>query len=154
MSYLASFKIYLSSQAISADRVIDVFRQYSKDGKSASSAISILKGEGISYRRINMLEDFRRAGSLINVRPGNIRGEMKALDYFNRVIEPYRKQNNLSNKQAWKDVHAWEKAQYSTVEEAKKLEGANIKYGFGDTPTYDDGAKRLAEYAAKYGYTI
>lgn len=154
MSFLTSFKVYSSSVSTSANRVISVFRSAIVEGKSSTSAINILKGEGISYRRVNMLEDFRRAGSLTNVKVGNIQGEMKALDYFNKVVEPFRKENGLTNKEAWQAVHKWEQAQYTTVEEAERLEGAAIKYGFGDSPTFTEGAERLEEYAAKYGYTI
>lgn len=134
MSILASFKMYSSSVATSSERVLSVFKDSIHAGKSSTYAIDILKSEGISYRRINMLEDFRRAGSLQNVKIGNIKGEMKALDYFNKVVEPFRKENGLTNKKAWEQIHSWENAQYKTVEEAEKLEGNAIKYGFGDTP--------------------
>ena len=154
MSILTSFKVYSSSVSTSAERVFSVFQGTIKAGGSSSTAIKILKGEGISYRRINMLEDFRRAGAVSRVKEGNIEGQMKALDYFNKVVEPFRKEHGLSNKNAWEAVHKWQKAQYETVEEAQKLEDASIKYGFGDTPTFAEGAERLEEYAAKYGYHI
>lgn len=154
MSILTSFKVYSSSMSTSANRVISVFKTAITEGASSTAAIKILKNEGISYRRINMLEDFRRAGALTNVKIGNIQGEMKALDYFNKVVEPYRRENGLTNKQAWEAVHKWEQGQYATVEEAERLEGAAIDYGFGDTPTFEEGAERLEEYAAKYGYHL
>lgn len=154
MSILTSFKVYSSSVSTSAERVFSVFQSAIKAGGSSSSAINVLKGEGISYRRINMLEDFRRAGAVSRVKEGNIEGQMKALDYFNKVVEPFRKEHSLSNKGAWDAVHKWQKAQYETLEEAQQLEDANIKYGFGDTPTFEEGAERLEEYAAKYGYHI
>lgn len=143
MSILTTFKVYSSSMSTSADRVISVFKTAIIEGGNSTSAIKILKAEGISYRRINMLEDFRRAGALTNVKIGNIQGEMKALDYFNKVVEPYRRENGLTNKQAWEAVHKWETGQYATVEEAERLEGANIKYGFGDTPTFAEGGREL-----------
>lgn len=135
MSFLTSFKVYKSSVSTSADRVVSVFKSAIDAGKSSSYAINVLKGEGISYRRINMLEDFRRAGSLTRVKTGNIQGQMKALDYFNKVVEPFRKENGLTNKQAWEAVHKWEQAQYTTVEEAKRIEGAAIEFNFDHSPT-------------------
>lgn len=154
MSILASFKVYSSSVSISADRVFEVFRTTIEAKGSSSAAINILKGEGISYRRINMLEDFRRAGAITRVKDGNIKGQMKALDYFNKVVEPFRKENGLTNKGAWEQVHAWEDAQYKTVEEAQKIEGAAIKYGFGDTPNSSASREKMEDYANAYGYTI
>lgn len=131
-----------------------MFQSTIKAGGSSPNAIKILKGEGISYRYQNMLEDFRRAGAISRVKDGNIEGQMKALDYFNKVVEPYRKENGLTSKQAWSDIHRWKEDQEQVVEEAERLADAGIKYGFGDTPTFEEGAERLEEYAAKYGYHI
>lgn len=154
MSFLTSFKVYSSSVSTSAERVLSVFQNTIAARGSSSSAIKILKGEGISYRRINMLEDFRRAGAISRVAEGNIQGQMKALDYFNKVVEPYRKENGLTSKQAWSDIHRWKDDQEQVVEEAERLADAGIKYGFGNTPTFEEGVERLEEYAAKYGYHI
>lgn len=154
MALLTSFKVYSSSVSTSAERVLSIFQSTIKARGSSTRAIKILKDEGISYRRINMLEDFRRMGAISRVREGNIEGQMKALDYFNKVVEPYRVENRLTNKQAWSDIHRWKEDQEKIVEEAERLEAAGIKYGFGDTPTFAEGAERIEEYAAKYGYHI
>jgi len=134
MPLLTSFKVYSSSVSTSAERVLSVFKGASIEGRSAASAIKTLKAEGISYRRINMLEDFRRAGAVTTVRAGNIRGEMRALDYFNKVVEPFRKGEGISGKQAYEKIHQWEKAQYETYEDAVESEDAASRYGFADTP--------------------
>lgn len=154
MSMLASFKVYSSSVSTSAERVFTVFDTAIRAKQSSTAAIKILKGEGISYRRQDMLEDFRRAGSLTRVGEGNIQGQMKALDYFNKVVEPYRAENKLTSKEAWKDIHDWQLRQYKTTEEAERLEGLNIEYHFDKTPTFEEGAERLSEYAEKYGFHI
>lgn len=154
MSILASFKVYSSSVSISAERVFDVFKTTIDAGGSSSAAIKILKGEGISYRRINMLEDFRRTGAITRVKDGNIKGEMRALDYFNKVVEPFRKAEGLSNKKAWEEIHRWENAQEMITEEAIKLVDTGIKYGFADTPNSATSREKMESYANAYGYTI
>ena len=134
MALLSSFKVYSSSVSTSAERVLSLFKSTIHEGGSAASAIRVLKAEGISYRRINMLEDFRRAGAIQGVRAGNITGEMRALDYFNDVVEPFRKSEGLSGKQAYDKIHTWERAQYDTWEEAEQAEEEASRYGFRDSP--------------------
>ena len=129
MSSLTTFKV-----SSSAERVVSIFRDTINEGGSAASAIKTLKSEGISYRRINMLEDFRRAGAIAHVKPGNIEGEKRALDYFNHVVEPFRKAEKLTGKEAYEHIHEWQKAEYDTYEEAEQAEEEASRYGFEDSP--------------------
>jgi len=128
------FRVATSSVAARSTQVIDVFKAAWDAGKPAATAIKELKDQGISYRRQNMLDDYRRAGALTRVKEGNLQGIVKANKYYDTVFEPFRKANNLTAQKAWDQIHAWENGQYKTVEEAKRIEDQNIQYGFDTSP--------------------
>jgi len=128
------FKAFTSRVGQHTPKIINTFKTAWDEGKSSTWAIKELKDLGITYRRTNMLEDFRRAGALTRVKAGNLEGEVKAMNYFNKVVEPFRKDHNMTNREAWDAIHTWEKDQYETAEEAELLAKAGSQYNFGDTP--------------------
>lgn len=128
------FAVASSKVASQAPQVVKVFSQAWTEGKSSTWAINQLKGMGLSYKRTNMLQDFRRAGSISRVAEGNAQGLLKAHQYFENIMEPFRKSEGLTMKQAYDQLHKWEKAQYATEEEARRIEEAGSKYNFEYTP--------------------
>lgn len=134
MALLTSFKVYSSSVSTSAEQILSIFKTSLHQGESASKAISRLKAGGYSYRRQDMLEDYRRAGAVQSVRAGNIPGEMRALEYFNSVVEPFRKSEGLTGTKAYEKIHVWERGEYLTLEEAEEAEEEASRYGFKDSP--------------------
>lgn len=134
MALNAMFKVATSTASSASARVVSIFESAVSEGKSASAAIKQLQAEGLSYRRTNMLADYRRAQHVSRVKIGNVEGELKAHQYFDRVVEPFRKQEGLTYKQALDRIHKWEKGQYETTEQAIELEDYANRYGFSTTP--------------------
>lgn len=132
--YEQFFAVATSKVASQAPKVVSVMSQAWAEGKSSGWAINQLKGLGLSYKRTNMLQDFRRAGSISRVAEGNTQGLLKAHKYFENIIEPFRKAEGLTMKQAFDKLHKWEKMQYDTEEQARELEEAGSKYNFEYTP--------------------
>jgi len=132
--YEQLFRVAASKIGVHAPKVVGIFSQAVAEGKSSTWAISQLKTQGLTYKRINMLEDYRRAGSIARVAEGNVEGLRKAHNYFENVFEPFRKKEGLTTAKAWERIHMWENQQELTVEEAKRLEAQNIEYGFDSSP--------------------
>lgn len=134
MVYEEFFKVFSSSIMPKAPQVVDILLSGWKTGQSSSAIEKILKSQGLSYRRQNFLEDWRRAGHIAKINQGNTEKVERALNYFNNVIEPYRKQEGLTYEKALADLHKWEKNREKLIEEADKLAQQAIQYGFDTSP--------------------
>lgn len=134
MEYEYLFKVASGKLAPKASTIIDTLVKGWQEGKTSTAIEKLLKSQGLSYRRQNFLEDWRRAGAISRVAPGNVEGARKALEYFDKVIEPYRKQEGLSFEAALKNIHKWEKNREKLVEAGDKIVNQAIQYGFDTSP--------------------
>ena len=128
------FKVSRVKSPEQSAKVVSTILSGWRTGKSSTSIMNQLKAEGLSYRRINFLEDWRRAGHIQKINPAAVEKQYKALAYFDKVIEPYREQEGLTYKKALADLHKWEKNRETLVEKADKLAQMALKYGFDISP--------------------
>jgi len=129
-----AFRVAMTKGSKEAQKVVQTLREGWEAGKTSAAIESQLKREGLSYRRQNFLEDWRRAGAISRVKSGNVEGTQRALEYFDKVIEPYRKQEGLNFQQALRDIHKWEKNREKLVEAGDELAQRAIQYGFDTSP--------------------
>lgn len=134
MAIWQAYKVAVSKGSKEAQKVVEILKEGWEAGKTSAAIESQLKREGLSYRRQNFLEDWRRAGAISRVKSGNVEGTQRALEYFDKVIEPYRKQEGLSFQQALQDIHKWEKNREKLVEAGDELAQRAIQYGFDTSP--------------------
>ncbi len=121
-----------------AERVSQIFEYGYSTDRPSDYITGRLKDEGLSYRRQEMLLDVRRYGAVINVKNQDERKVGRALDYFDNVVEPYRRDTGLSMSTVWGNIHKKENAvkglgEYESDEEEIDIEDASGKYGFGYT---------------------
>ena len=128
------FRFSSSRVASKSNRVFDIIKEGWKNKQSSSAIEKQLKKEGLSYRRINFLEDWRRMGTISRAKETNILGQKRALEYFDKVIEPYRKQEGISFQQALKDIHKWEKNREELIARGDELARRAYEYGFDTSP--------------------
>jgi len=128
------FKVISSKVSAQNRQVLQIFQKAVAEKRSAASAIRELKEKGLTYRRTHMLEDFRRMQHIAKVKPGNIEGQQRALDFFDKVVEPYRKQHKLTYDKAILEVRKYLEGQVETIQKARQIEGYLDDYGFGETP--------------------
>jgi hypothetical protein len=134
MAYEAFFKVATSKLAPKSPQVVDILLQGWRTGQTSTAVEKLLKSQGLSYRRINFLEDWRRAGHIANINQANTEKVERALNYFDNVIEPYRKQEGLTYDKALKNLHKWEKNREKLIEAADDLANQAINYGFDTSP--------------------
>jgi len=121
--------------AANAARITEIIAEGYKSESTASDIMSSLKDEGLSYRRQDMLADIREYGAIANIPEGRPSAISRALDFYNNVVEPYRKDNGLSSKQAWSDVRTYISKNYESEYQEIELE-ADLSDYLGDAYNY------------------
>lgn len=134
MGFLDFFKISSSTQVIHGERIINIFDSTIAGKGTASGAIKELKALGISYRRKSMLDDYRRYEAIARIKDRTPDKLSKVFNYYDKVVEPFRKANNLTGKQAWAVIHEWKKGEFETIDRAKEVKAFNIEFKFCRTP--------------------
>ena len=110
------------------EKIWDTLKAGVTEGATASGIIQTLKDMGVSYRRQDMLSDIRRMGSVAHIGAERAISAEKAMSFYDRIIEPYRKQYNLTGAKAWENYHKWERMQIESEEQLQELEEAAADY--------------------------
>ena len=110
------------------EKLWDTLKAGVTEGATASGIIQTLKDMGISYRRQDMLSDIRRMGSVAHISAERMISAEKAMSFYDRIIEPYRKQYGLTGAKAWENFHKWERMQIESEEQLQELEEAASEY--------------------------
>jgi len=75
-------------------------------------------------------------GALLRVDPEASISANRALQFFDTVIEPYRKDlqsrlgRGVTAQEAWSEMHRWQKLQFQSEEDMEQLEKDADAYGF------------------------
>lgn len=89
-----------------------------RGGYSGADLVFQLQSMGLSYRRIEMLHDIRRAGAVAFARTAE--DSRRAGQWFDSVFEPFRAANSMTANEA---SVAWDKTRsqtWDTLEEAEQ----------------------------------
>lgn len=78
----------------------DIRRSVGERPLSKNSLITELRESGLSYRRQDILDDIRRTG--VSYKARDVEAMGRAQSFYDNVLEPLRKENNLTEKEAWR----------------------------------------------------
>lgn len=112
------------------EKVWETIKSGVAEGLTGKGIIETLKDMGAAYRRQDMLSDIRRMGSVAKISMEAGISAERAMSFYDSVIEPYRRANNLTGAKAWENFHKWERMEAETEEELAELEEAAEEYGW------------------------
>jgi len=138
MSIFDGFKFNTASKIPESmrERVGNIILGGVKEGLTGSAIKGALQEAGVSYWAVNMNYDIRRMGALLRVDPEASISANRALQFFDTVIEPYRKDlqsrlgRGVTAQEAWSEMHRWQKLQFQSEEDMEQLEKDADAYGF------------------------
>lgn len=93
---------------------------------SATTVINALKVKGLSYRRIEMLHDVRRARGVEFAKSRETK--LTSGYFFDFTYEPFRKEQGLSAREANAIFRKWERDDWETPEEMEQVMEIHEKY--------------------------
>jgi hypothetical protein len=142
MSIFDGFKFNTASKVPESmrERVGNIILGGVKEGLTGSAIKGALTQEGLGYWAVNMNYDIRRMGALLRVDPEASISANRALQFFDTVIEPYRKTlstrwgRSATAQEAWGEYHRYKQLEKQAVEDMKQLQQDAIDFGFDDTP--------------------
>ncbi|MBA7536731.1 hypothetical protein ES705_28995 [subsurface metagenome] len=82
------YKVWESGQAIHGSYIEGIYRQGVAAGWSPAKVMTTLKDRGLSYRKTNMLHDYRKAQAIEMSKTPAARGN--AEHWFDKIFEPLR----------------------------------------------------------------
>lgn len=92
-------------------------------GQSTEVLYREMYAAGIAYRKTNLLADYARMKSIAHIDPYKAEKVEAALGYFDRAVNPYRKERGLTVEQAYRDIKTYKTKNYTSAEQEIEFEG-------------------------------